>query len=173
MKAESDNPGRVRPDSFLIWTRIDPDGETGDVTFRFEVATDPAMSELVASGDLTAEAGDDWTVTHEVTGVAPATHYYYQFISDSSVRSVVGRTKTAPSGPTEHLRFAVASCSRHWTGFWNASPASPNTTTSTWCCTSATTSTTSPKTKMHEDRIRLPPGDSAGWRFGVGIDPGG
>lgn len=56
----------------------------------------------------------------EAGGLAPGTTYYYRFTDPSGARSVVGRTRTAPEGRVERLRFALASCSSLFSGYFSA-----------------------------------------------------
>jgi alkaline phosphatase D len=104
--------GDPQPDSFIIWTRVEPKADDGDVPVEFVVATDQALTSVVVQGSFTAQAGADHTVKLRVTGAAltPATHYYYQFRA-RGVSSRVGRTKTAPAPDADTpVRFAFASC---------------------------------------------------------------
>ncbi len=66
-----------------------------------------------------ATAARDYTVKVDVTGLSPATYYYFQFETGGAY-SLTGRTKTAPTGDNEHLRFAVVSCSNYQHGYFNA-----------------------------------------------------
>jgi alkaline phosphatase D len=54
-----------------------------------------------------------------VTGLAPATTYYYRFEAEGS-RSPVGRTRTLPQGRAARLRIGVVSCSNYPQGYFNA-----------------------------------------------------
>jgi alkaline phosphatase D len=104
--------GDPRPDSFILWTRVEPAASGGDVPVEYVVATDQALATVVAQGRFTAQAGADHTVKLKITGAAltPGTHYYYQFRA-RGVSSRVGRTKTAPAPDAETpVRFAFASC---------------------------------------------------------------
>jgi alkaline phosphatase D len=85
------------------------------------VAEDPDLRRVVARGGTTAGAARDHTVKVDVTGLRPATTYFYAFEARDR-RSMVGRTRTAPARgtATDRLRFAVASCSKYDQGFFNA-----------------------------------------------------
>lgn len=106
-------------DRVILWTRVRPPTDGGQVEVAWWVATDLDRTSVVASGLTTTGAEHDWTVKVDATGLSPATHYYYGFEALGR-RSLVGRTKTAPSGAVERLRFAVASCSNYQGGFFNA-----------------------------------------------------
>jgi alkaline phosphatase D len=119
--------GDPQADGVILWTRL-TDVSAGDVAVAVEVATTPDFAAPVFSGMVMATAAADHTVRAEVGGLAPATTYYYRFTAEGSGsagaavlerRSVVGRTRTAPSGAAERLRFAVVSCTSVYSGYFN------------------------------------------------------
>ena len=110
--------GDPLPDAVIIWTRVTTE-ESGDVTVSWKMATDPMLNNIVKSGNATASASRDHTIKVDVTGLQPATYYYYQFEGNGR-KSLVGRTKTAPTGDANHLRFAVVSCADYENGYFNA-----------------------------------------------------
>lgn len=101
-------------DRVMLWTRVTTGRQT-PVEVRWNVATDPGMKQVVARGEGLRAASRDFTVKVDVTGLSPATPYYYRFESEGG-RSPVGRTRTLPVGATSHLRVAVVSCSNY--PFW-------------------------------------------------------
>lgn len=106
--------GDPRLDSFIIWTRVEPEAADDQVAVEYVVAEDEALTKVVAQGTFTANADADHTVKLKVTGdptvIKPGTHYYYQFRA-RGVASRVGRTKTAPAADADvAVRFAFASC---------------------------------------------------------------
>ncbi|MGH8972617.1 MAG: alkaline phosphatase D family protein [Acidimicrobiia bacterium] len=106
------------PDGVVIWTRVSG-SEGGSAPVRFRVATDAALADVVAEGETEAAAERDFTVQVAVSGLQPATTYWYGF-STGEAPSPVGRTRTAPIGPVERLRVGVVCCSHYETGFFNA-----------------------------------------------------
>ncbi len=103
----------------IIWTRVTP-SSLNDVTVRWKVALDPAMTRVVRGGATTARALGDYTVKIDVDGLQPGWVYYYQF-SAGDVLSTVGRTRTLPPADyTEQLQFAVFSCTNFEKGYFNA-----------------------------------------------------
>lgn len=104
--------GDPRPDSVLLWTRVEPADPAADLDLEYLVATDPALTNVVARGTTKASADLDHTVKLRVVGLTSATFYYYQFRSAAlNASSRVGRTKTAPAPDADvPLRFAFASC---------------------------------------------------------------
>lgn len=55
----------------------------------------------------------------DVKNLKPGFTYYYDFEALGS-KSIIGRTRTAPSGSVDLLRFAVVSCSNYQQGYFNA-----------------------------------------------------
>lgn len=110
--------GDPRPDAVILWTRVTVD-EDAPVEGFFEVALDEKFSERVAADYVTADPDRDHTIKIDVTDLAAGTTYYYRFFA-RGVSSPVGRTRTAPEGATERLRFAVCSCSSLAHGYFHA-----------------------------------------------------
>lgn len=104
-------------DAVIIWTRVTTTDTVENVTWR--VATDTAMNNVIDSGTMVTTNAIDFTVKVDVTGLLPNTFYYYEFESDGLL-SVIGRTKTAPIGDVDSLRFAVVSCASYAHGYFNA-----------------------------------------------------
>lgn len=105
-------------DRVIIWTRYTPDAIADPVTIDWEVATDTGFSNVVQSGTFGTDATRDWTVKVDVTGLAANTWYYYRFEYNGD-HSLVGRTRTAPAGMVDSLRFAVVSCSDYVDGYFH------------------------------------------------------
>ena len=102
----------------MLWTRVTTSRPEW-VDVQWQVATDPAMRRVVARGDGRTGAARDFTVKVDVTGLSPATTYYYRFISEGT-RSMVGRTRTLPRERASRMRLGVVSCSNYPQGFFNA-----------------------------------------------------
>lgn len=103
----------------IIWTRItESTPSAAQIPVRWEVATSAAFTEIVASGMQHTHADRDWTVKVDVTGLSPATPYYYRFTAFGET-SIVGRTRTAPAEMVEEVRFAVVACSSYWSSYWS------------------------------------------------------
>jgi phosphodiesterase/alkaline phosphatase D-like protein len=79
------------------------------VQLQWEVALDAAFSTLVKSGTVTADPANDSTVKVDVTGLQPATPYFYRF-KNGSVVSETGRTRTLPTGSVQQVKLGVFSC---------------------------------------------------------------
>ena len=103
-------------DRVIIWTRVTTDANAAEVTWR--VATDTALANIVAQGIETTDASKDFTVKVDVTGLDAGTTYYYAFETEGSF-SIIGRTKTAPAGEVNQLKFVLVSCSNYTQGYFN------------------------------------------------------
>jgi alkaline phosphatase D len=103
-------------DRVVLWTRVEARAAT---PVRWRIARDPALRDLVGQGRTLAAPERDFTVKLDVGGLEPGTTYWYGFEA-LGVSSPVGRTRTLPSGPTERLRLAFASCANITQGYWNA-----------------------------------------------------
>jgi len=111
-------------DRVIIWTRVTP--SVDDVTAQktvpvdWKVATDAAMTSVVAAGSIQTTAAKDYTVKIDVDGLSANTVYYYQFTGPLKVQTVVGQTKTLPVGYVESVKLAVCSCANYPAGYFNA-----------------------------------------------------
>ena len=118
--------GYPTTDSVILWTRLAPEPQHGDggmagvaVPVDWVVSRTPDLQDVVAQGVVQAVPEWGHSVHVEVTGLEPGLTYYYGFRSDGA-SSRIGRTKTAPAGPTDQLRFVVASCQRFEEGYYAA-----------------------------------------------------
>jgi alkaline phosphatase D len=106
-------------DSVILWTRVSPAVDEGVESF-FEVALDPGFEQRVAADWIPAtDASRDYTIKIDLDGLEPATSYYYRFYAQGRV-SPIGRTRTAPAGAAEQLRFGVCSCASWAHGYFHA-----------------------------------------------------
>jgi len=123
--------GAPRPDGFVLWTRLAPEPlssnpETpggmngGDVTIGYEIATDPAMHDVVRRGEATAERAYAYSVHLDVAGLQPGRPYWYRFMSGEAA-SRVGRAVTLPTpgAALDRLRFGFVSCSNYEHGYFS------------------------------------------------------
>lgn len=109
-------------DRVIIWTRVTPEDNqiNSNINVAWRVSLDTTFNNIVKSGVVTTNSGADFTVKVDVTGLQPSTYYYYEFEANGS-RSLIGRTKTAPSSiqSINQLRFAVVSCANYPVGYFN------------------------------------------------------
>jgi alkaline phosphatase D len=106
--------GDPRPDSIVLWTRVEPTAKNGKATATlkvgWEIATDDGFEKLVTHGSINATSDTDHTIRLKVTDLAPGKVYYYRFTA-LDVHSMTGRTKTAPKDDADvPVRFAFAAC---------------------------------------------------------------
>ena len=131
--------GDPRSDGVLLWARVVPAG-ADDITpasvdanfkvrLRITAADNGALlgSNTALAGSFDADlevpvyAFYDNTLRHRISGLKPATTYFYQFQAGDS-RSKVGRFKTAPAtdADIDSLKFAFTTCQdwsvNHWAG---------------------------------------------------------
>jgi alkaline phosphatase/alkaline phosphatase D len=120
--------GDPLPDGILLWTRVTPtdDATPGSgvgpvVSVTWQVAADARFDAVVRSGTVETGPDSDHTVKIDVTGLRPATTYYYRF-QYGATSSPVGRTRTAPAYDADltHLRLGVVSCSNWEAGYFSA-----------------------------------------------------
>lgn len=117
-------------DRVIIWTRVTPPSEQaqprgradgavddGEIEVIWEVATDTRFRNIVAGGSYMASAERDYTVKVDVDGLEPATTYFYRFHLPEEP-SPIGRTRTAPAGEVDGIRFAVCSCQSMTSGYY-------------------------------------------------------
>jgi len=112
----------------VLWTRLITDLERGDggldpvpIAVRWEVASDEAMRNVVASGVEAARPEWAHSVHVEVKGLEPERWYWYRFVAGDAV-SPMGKLRIAPrrDARVEHLRFAFASCQQYEQGYYGA-----------------------------------------------------
>ncbi|QJT01117.1 alkaline phosphatase D family protein [Streptomyces asoensis] len=120
--------GDPLPDGVLLWTRVTPTAEAipgsglgPDTAVSWVVATDKALTNVVAKGSTTASAATDHTVKADIRGLAPATDYWFRF-SAGGTDSPVARTRTAPAADAAvpGLRFGVVSCANWEAGYFSS-----------------------------------------------------
>ncbi len=110
-------------DSVILWTRLlptEPLPDT-DIEVDWEVATDPGMSDIVATGSAMAVAALGHSVHVDATGLEPDTEYHYRFRVDQ-FETTPARTRTfaAPGTTPERFRFAFSSCQNWEQGYYAA-----------------------------------------------------
>ncbi|MFY8195778.1 MAG: alkaline phosphatase D family protein [Novosphingobium sp.] len=112
--------GDPTADGAVIWTRATvPAGRSGDVPLTWFVAQ-TASGKAMKSGKVVATAAADNTAKVDVTGLSPATEYWYWFRSEDGKTTRKGRFRTLPVGKTDKLVIALATCQLYPGGFFNA-----------------------------------------------------
>lgn len=108
-------------DRVILWTRV----TLTDVSFEkpdspgvfWEVARDKAFTDRVAAGTATTSADRDFCLKVDVDELHAGTDYFYRFRLFGRMSSV-GRTRTAPTGAIDKLRFGVCSCALYSRGHY-------------------------------------------------------
>jgi alkaline phosphatase D len=111
--------GDPLPDAVILWTRVTPPAGAERVDVAWQIAADPEFAAIVGSGTLATGPERDFTVKVDARGLEPGRSYYYRF-DGLGESSPVGRTRTAPVGAVERLRFGVVTCSSFGHGFFHA-----------------------------------------------------
>jgi len=117
--------GDPAPGSVVLWTRLAPTPTTGggmpasDVPVVWEVATDDAFADIVASGVATAETQHGHSIHVIAEGLSDGVDYRYRFRA-GDFTSPVGRTRVPPATNASSLNFAFGSCQHYQAGFWPA-----------------------------------------------------
>lgn len=105
-------------DAVILWTRVTA-AEGDEIEVHWQIAMTSAFSECVSEGTFSTDAGRDFTVKVDASGLEPGTTYYYRFHALGRT-SPVGRTRTAPADCAPRLRFAVVSCSSLGHGYFHS-----------------------------------------------------
>ncbi len=106
-------------DKVILWTKVEPVDSAQPVSVNWRIATDNAFNTVVNSGSFTTDSSLDFSVKVDADGLQPGNWYYYQFETGGN-KSITGRTKTAPAGTVNHVRFAVATCAKYSKGYFNS-----------------------------------------------------
>jgi alkaline phosphatase D len=97
-------------DRVILWTRVN--NAAGPTDVQWEIAADQNFQTIVGSGIVTTDAGRDYTVKVDATGLQPGTPYAYRFRCGGDV-SRTGFTKTLPVGAVQQVKLAVFSCAAY------------------------------------------------------------
>ena len=112
--------GDPLPNRVILWTRVTPPAaDSGSIDVRWWIGEREDGANPRGSGTTVTSQERDYTVKVDVAGLEPGKQYFYGF-SAAGAASRVGRTRTAPVGGSEQLRFAVTSCANYPQGYFNA-----------------------------------------------------
>ncbi|MCB1026691.1 MAG: alkaline phosphatase D family protein [Microthrixaceae bacterium] len=102
--------GDPLPDGSVIWTRLAPPADRGDVALTWAVRPEGGGA-VAASGAVTAVEAHHWCVSVPVGNLEPDRWYTFTFDGPDGT-SPEGRLRTAPAAGAspQHLRFAFGSC---------------------------------------------------------------
>ena len=112
--------GAPMADSMVLWTRVTP-ADANPVSVSWELSTTSTFTTLQASGTVSAQSAQDYTVKVIPTGLTADSTYYFRFsVNGGTIVSPVGKTKTLPTGPTSEAKFAVFSCANITAEYFDA-----------------------------------------------------
>ncbi|MBA3942844.1 MAG: alkaline phosphatase, partial [Sphingopyxis sp.] len=100
--------GEPGPRSVLLWTRY---AAANDTALTVELSESADFAKVAAGGSVTAAGARDHTAKILVDGLRPGRWYHYRFVAPDGSKSVTGRTRTLPEGPTGAFNLALFSCS--------------------------------------------------------------
>ncbi len=109
--------GEPGANSVLLWTRY---AAASDTMLTAEMSATSDFAKIVGGGTVAATGERDHTAKLMVTGLEPGRWYYYRFVSPEGTKSLTGRTRTLPSGPTSAFTLALFSCANLPFGWFNA-----------------------------------------------------
>ena len=104
----------------VLWTRLIPTDAREDIVVHWQIASDPKMRHVVASGKTIASPELAHSVHVAVEGLDSDRAYWYQFQAGKEI-SPMGRTRTLPepSASPSKLKFAFVSCQNYEHGYFN------------------------------------------------------
>lgn len=120
--------GDPKPDSVILWTRVEDSGAQGDLQVELEVSPNADFSELISldgktSMVVTAAAQFDHCVKVRLASISPGTVYHYRFIYEKGGKyyvSKVAQTKTAPDKDADvAVKFGFVSCQDYIGRYYN------------------------------------------------------
>jgi len=109
--------GEPGPNSILLWTRY---AAASDSALTAEISESTDFAHIVGGGNVTASGARDHIAKIMIDGLEPGRWYFYRFVAPDGTKSVTGRTRTLPSGPTSAFTLALFSCSNLPFGWFNA-----------------------------------------------------
>ena len=109
--------GEPGANSVLLWTRY---AAANDTVLTAELSESADFARIVGGGSVTASGDRDHTAKIVVDGLQPGRWYFYRFVAPNGTKSITGRTRTLPAGPTSAFTLALFSCSNLPFGWFNA-----------------------------------------------------
>ena len=103
----------------ILWAHISPADLGSPAEVWWEIATDTAFEFRAQIGTFLTDGSRDHTVKVDVQGLEAGQTYYYRFFYQGR-SSPIGRTRLAPEGGVERLRFGVMSCASYTSAYFHA-----------------------------------------------------
>ncbi len=108
----------------IIWTRYNT--SEASIKLIWQLATDESFETVVREGEVSTDPSRDYTVAIEVKDLEENQKLYYRFVNTEDLaKSPTGETLTFGETITQ-VKLAVASCSNHAAGYFNAYEAIKN-----------------------------------------------
>jgi len=116
--------GDPRPESVVFWARVSDTANAGDLDVTLVIDTNDDFANPLVEQSLSATADHDHIVKVKVSGLDPATVYFYRFVYEKDgerLGSRVARTKTAPAPDADvEVKLALASCQDFVARYYNS-----------------------------------------------------
>ncbi|MDK2759915.1 MAG: alkaline phosphatase D family protein [Sphingopyxis sp.] len=109
--------GEPGANSVLLWTRY---AAPNDSSLTVELSESADFVRIAAGGSVVAKGERDHIAKIVIDGLEPGRWYFYRFIAPDGSKSITGRTRTLPVGPTGVFTIALFSCSNLPFGWFNA-----------------------------------------------------
>lgn len=106
-------------DRVMLWTHARIAESNAAVPLTWQVASDPAFTTIVSSGQVEALEANGFTAKADATGLTPGATYHYRFRDALGALSAVGTTRTLPAADVASVKLAVFSCALYPEGFFN------------------------------------------------------
>lgn len=109
--------GEPGANSVLLWTRY---AAPSDTMLTAEISESPDFARIVGGGEVAATGERDHVAKIVIDGLQSGRWYFYRFVAPDGSKSVTGRTRTLPAGPTAAFNLALFSCANMPFGWFNA-----------------------------------------------------
>ena len=109
--------GEPGANSILLWTRY---AAPSDTSLTVELSESMDFGRVAGGGTVIAAGERDHIAKIVIDGLQPGRWYYYRFIASDGTKSLTGRTRTLPQGPTSAFTLALFSCANLPFGWFNA-----------------------------------------------------
>lgn len=111
--------GDPTQDRVVLWSRITPDKPGADIAYTWRMNPIDRRAGGAKSGSGVTGPARDYTIKVDVAGLDAGRAYTFEFEA-AGVTSPMGRTRTLPSGATQDVVLAIASCALYPNGYFNA-----------------------------------------------------
>src|SRR3546814_3778979 len=103
--------------SVLLWTR---DAAPAETMLTAEISESPDFARIAGGGEVAATGERDHVAKIVIDGLQSGRWYFYRFIAPDGAKSVTGRTRKLPEGPSAAFNLALFSCANTPFGLFTA-----------------------------------------------------